>query len=297
MKIKNVIIIAFLTVFAILYFPTNKVFSDSSSVRRLGNAYQYVSNQGVAAFNIPWRGSAGGLFPGIDYKGNILFWTEPGQAGTVVNYNNADTVKASSVSGTDTLPAYSADANSRIIGYWTLPTGLIPVDSPVQIKLTLNPSDINYAGVIRPLKVSLDPTTPTSFGTQLNSGIATFYPLTLSKTTDSSFLINGTNGNVPQSFEPGSYINSASQPSYNQEFKMTIIGNTSVTLVDANGVDVNTLPMVDSTGQTVGTWNVSADNSKISWSLNGNTLLGPIQQVKYSVQDIRKNSCDVKSSF
>ena len=269
---------------------TAQVHADSV-VQRLGNSYQYVSDSGVAVFNIPWRGATSGFLPGVSYDGNLAFWTEPGTAGTATQYGKSDTVSTTSVNGAGTLPAYAADGSANSIGTWNLPTGDVPAGSSIQVKLVLSENYKNFAGVIRPLKVSLSSSDPAGFMTYLNSGSSTFYPLTLTSTADSEFYIDATEGAPKLNFIDGSYLNTSSQPS--PSVGETTMGNVlknQVYLVNDDNTLVTNLDMKDSLGNIVGTWSVSSDGASIGWTLNGAEIQGPIQKVKYSVEDIRSNS-------
>ena len=269
---------------------TAQVHADSV-VQRLGNSYQYVSDSGVAVFNIPWRGATSGFLPGVSYDGNLAFWTEPGTAGTATQYGKSDTVSTTSVNGTGTLPAYAANGNSDPIGTWILPTGDVPAGSNIQVKLVLSDSYRNFAGVIRPLKVSLSSSSPAGAMTYLNSGSSTFYPLTLTSTSDSEFYIDASEGTPKINFVDGSYLNTTSQPSPSTgETTMGNVLKNQVYLVNDDNALVTDLDMKDSLGNIVGTWNVSSDGSSIGWTLNGSEIQGPIQKVKYSVEDVRSNS-------
>ncbi|MCT4414188.1 hypothetical protein EFN48_11155 [Leuconostoc pseudomesenteroides] len=269
---------------------TAQVHADSV-LQRLGNSYQYVSDSGVAVFNIPWRGATSGPFPGVSYDGNLAFWTEPGTAGTATQYGKSDTVSTTSVNGTGTLPAYAADGSSNSIGTWILPTGNVPAGSSIQVKLVLSENYKNFAGVIRPLKVSLSSSDPAGFMTYLNSGSSTFYPLTLTSTADSEFYIDAAEGTPKLNFLDGSYLNTSSQPSPSTgETTMGNVLKNQVYLVNDDNTLVTNLDMKDSLGNVVGTWSVSSDGSSIGWTLNGTEIQGPIQKVKYSVEDVRSNS-------
>ncbi|KRM92803.1 mucin-binding protein [Liquorilactobacillus cacaonum] len=287
MKKFFAIILSF--VFGMFFLVPNHSLADT--VQRLGNSYQYVSDDGVAKFNIPWRGKGTGALPGISYDGNLTFWTEPGTAGTAVLYGQSDTVKTTSVNGSGEIPAYAANNSSTPIGTWILPTGNVPENSTQQIELILNSANKNFAGVIRPLKVSLSATDPAGLWTYWNSGSSTFYPLTLTSTSDSNFPITGNSGEVVLNDVKGSYLNTSSQPSSSTgETTMNTVEETAVSLVNSTGEDVESLAMIDANGNDVGTWKVSEDKSKITWELNGNTITGPIESVKYTVRDVRTNS-------
>lgn len=282
MKFFKYILKIIIIFFSVLFIKTSTVKAATVSCQ-IANGYQYVSNSGIAAFNIPWRNK-----PGVQYDGNLTFWTQPGETGTPVEYGENNTVSTTSVNGSGDLPAYAANDSNTPIGKWILPTGTVAFNSNTQIKLEL---DKSFSGVIRPLKISLASQDPAGIFTYWEGGIGTLYPFSLTSTYDSEFDINATSGTATTNFEKGSYLNTSSQPdAFDGEISMTLIQANTMSLFDDTDKPVNELDMTDSTGEVIGTWYVSSDQTQILWKLNGNKINGQIQKIKYGVQDIRNNS-------
>ncbi len=291
---------------ALVGVPTSAAAAPpDNEVQRTANIFQYVSDTGTAVFPLSpdagttnngpfWRGAASGSSPGYTYDGNMTFWTQPGTAGTVVNDAAANAVYASSVDGPSELPAYAADGSATRIGSWVLPQGKVWSTSS-KAAVTLRLDDPSFAGVVRPLKVSLAPRsalTPVNLWVlDQNSAISTFYGLTLATAKDQHQTIETepTTGTFTGAVTPGSCI--LKGPSSSAETMFKACAGFTLSLVDADGQIVPTGTAVALYGTVagartqIGTW--VSDGSKVTYSITSTEMPSAIEPVSYTAVDTR----------
>ncbi len=261
----------------------------TTSTNKLANAYGLVSDAGTAVLTIPFRNGTG-----LTYDGTVWFWTSPGAVGTSVSYTDSGAV-VRSTTGTDgqTLPAFAAtsDGSTEQIGTWTIPTGESFSTSEdaaqKQVTLQLDAAHLDYAGPIRPLKVSLTDTSNQSYlNVYFYTGTGTMYAFTTATTNDSTFPVTTATGTATTDYTVGSCMNTSSTPNaYSGELYNGTCTGSTVSLVDADGNDVTSLDLLDTAGNVIGTWNVNGTD--ITWTVTSSFGVLGIQPVDYRVEDTR----------
>lgn len=262
-RVKTAVAAAFTFAVAALGIIVPQQPAEAALVKyAIGNAYQYVSDQGTATFWIPWRDNGTTAYA----DGQVWAYTASGTAGTLVTWSatlpHSDGYDNITPPAT-TLPAFAADGSTTPIGTWSIPGSAQLVRGPDQapIVLQLDAAHIDWAGPIRPLKVALGGGSPAL--KPWVSQLGTFVPLTLAKSHDVSDVLAAT-GTLTPNIDRGSCINSTT--GLDERRNDYCAGEGTLSLVDSHGNPVQTLPMRDNTGATIGTWSIDA--GAIAWTLS-----------------------------
>lgn len=161
--------------------------------------------------------------------------------------------------------------------------------------MTLRLDDPSFAGVVRPLKVSLAPRSALTPGNlwvlNQNSAISTFYGLTLATAKDQHQTIETEpmTGTLTGAVTPGSCI--LKGPSSSAETMFKACAGFTLSLVDADGQIVPTGTAVPLYGTVtgartqIGTW--VSDGSKVTYSITSTEMPSAIEPVSYTAVDTR----------